>query len=134
MLSQPRARAALLLAVAAGLCGTASAHHGYAGYDRCKSVTITGRIERISWSNPHVVFTVKIDDSVSYLIQWLDPQRLSHMGVSSGSLEVGDRIEVTGSRNNDPKVHIMTLLTAVRRPADGWHWSQPAPIPGRCGG
>jgi Family of unknown function (DUF6152) len=126
-------RLAIALSTAA-FCTAASAHHGYAGYDRCKSVMIAGEIERISWSNPHVVFTVKLDAAESYLIQWLDPTRLSRAGVPSGVLAVGDRVEVTGSQNRDPSVHIMTLLTAVRRPADGWQWSRPFPIPGTCGG
>lgn len=112
----------------------ASAHHSYAGYDRCKSFTITGKIERISWSNPHVVFTVKIDDSRSYLVQWLDPQRLAHFGLTSNSLKLGDRVEVTGSKNRDPNVRILTLITAVQRPADGWQWTLPAPITADCRG
>jgi hypothetical protein len=112
-------------AIAAICAGGASAHHSYAGYDRCKTFTVVGEIERVSWVNPHVVFTIKTAEGESYLIQWLDVGRLERAGVSVDDLEVGDEVVVSGSANRDPNVHIVTLLTAVRRPSDGWQWSEP---------
>lgn len=119
-------------ALAAAICGAASGHHGYAGYDRCKRFTVAGEIERISWANPHVVFTLRVDDSTSYLVQWLSVEALARTGVKVGALGAGDRIVVSGSANRDPRIHIVTLLTDVERPRDGWEWSRPLPPPAQC--
>lgn len=114
------------------VAGGASAHHSYAGYDACKSFTIAGEIERISWVNPHVVFTVKVDDTQSYLVQWESVSRLMKAGVHSSALSVGDRVVVVGSAHRDPAVHIVTLVTNVRRLQDGWEWSERKHVPDRC--
>lgn len=121
-------------AIAAMSSEIASAHHSYAAYDRCKTFTIAGEIERISWANPHVVFTLRADTG-SYLIQWLDVERLKKEGVSVHDLKAGDEVVVSGSANRDPSVHILTLLTAVSRPSDGWTWTAPASpgVAAHCG-
>jgi hypothetical protein len=119
-------------AIGAIFCSAASAHHSYAAYDRCKTVTLAGKIERISWVNPHVVFTLDTADGRSYLIQWFDVTRLKRAGVSADALKVGDAVVVSGSANRDPDVHILTLLTAVSRPSDGWKWEQPAARAAHC--
>jgi hypothetical protein len=127
-------RSLALVAIATALCRAADAHHSYAGYDACATFTVEGEIERISWANPHVVFALKVDDEQSYLVQWASVQRLSKEGVEVDALKVGDRVVVIGSANRDPDVHIVTLVTSVRRPRDGWEWVQPIPATRSCDG
>lgn len=122
------------LALTATLWAPANAHHSFAEYDRCRSVTIEGEIERISWVNPHVVFTVKVDDTRSFLVQWLGADRLHRSGIGVHTLKVGDRVVLSGSPNRNPDVHILSLITSVRRPTDGWEWSEPANVPAACEG
>ncbi len=111
-----------LFASAAG--SSANAHHGYSQYDRCQRLSVEGEIEQISWANPHIVVTLKGDDAVAYRVEWISLQQLQRSGLASGILEVGDRVVVTGSKNRDPERVILTLLKAIDRPADGWHWSR----------
>lgn len=132
--NEPMKRVSTVLAIAATFCASANAHHSFAEYDRCSSVTIAGKIERISWVNPHVVFTVKVDDTHSYLVQWVSANRLHQSGVGVHSLNVGDRVVLTGSAHRDPGVHIVSLITAIRRPNDGWEWSAAAEAPESCEG
>lgn len=116
------------LALGAAASSAALAHHSYTQYDRCRSITLEGAIERVLWANPHVVVTLGLDDGRTYRVEWFDPRRLAREGVHDGALETGQRIAVTGSTNRDPALEIMTLITEVRRASDGWHWSRPAPI------
>jgi len=102
----------------------ANAHHGYAQYDRCQNLSVEGEIEQISWANPHIVMTLRGDDALTYRVEWINLQQLRRSGISSGILEVGDRVVVTGSKNRVPELLILTLLKAIDRPADGWHWSR----------
>ena len=106
------------------LSATAHAHHGYAQYDRCASVTIEGEVQRVEWANPHVLLDVKAADA-TYRIEWLALQQLQRAGYDSGVLKTGDHVLITGSMNRDPEAKMMTLLTQVSRPSDGWAWSRP---------
>ncbi len=105
-----------------GSAAPASAHHSYAGFDRESSVTIEGVIEEIDWANPHVRIAFRTDDGATYLATWWDLTRLRRSGVAASPFSVGDRIVVEGAPNLDPEVREVTLITAVRRPADGWSW------------
>jgi Family of unknown function (DUF6152) len=126
-------RLTTILAIAAAYCARAHAHHSFAEYDRCSSVTIVGEIERISWVNPHVVFTIRADDAQSWLVQWVSANRLHQSGVAVHALNAGDRLVLTGSAHRDPDVHIVSLITAIRRASDGWAWSAAAAAEG-CDG
>jgi hypothetical protein len=106
------------------LCSTARAHHGYAQYDRCAFDTIEGAIESVEWANPHIVMSVKTAET-TYRIEWLALQQLQRAGLDSGVLKVGDRLLITGSKNRNPELNVMTLLTEISRPSDGWRWSRP---------
>ena len=48
----------LVIGVAAALCLEMSvrgqAHHSFAAeYDRARTITVTGTVERLEWTNPH---------------------------------------------------------------------------------
>jgi hypothetical protein len=114
----------LAAAVAAALTGSANAHHGYAQYDRCAPAGFEGEIERISWGDPHIVFDLKADDATTYRVEWINMQQLRNAGLESGALHLGDRVLVVGSLNRNPELKIVTLLSEISRPADGWRWSR----------
>ena len=50
----------LTFTVAAALlaAGSAFAHHGTAGYDMVKVVTVKGTVTKVDWNNPHVIFHI----------------------------------------------------------------------------
>lgn len=123
---QPRTllhTAALLVAVAAS--GAAAAHHSYARFDRCRLFTVVGEVEHIRWGNPHVELTVHGIDDVSYSVIWLNLQQMARAGVLPTTLAVGDRVEVTATRQLEERPRVLALPTQIWRPKDGWRWSQP---------
>jgi hypothetical protein len=44
-------------------------------------------------------------------------------------VRAGDHLIITGSVNKNPEKKILTLLTEISRPADGWRWENPARRP-----
>ncbi len=119
-----------LLAVSA--CGSAAAHHSYAQFDRCKPVSLEGEITSIDWVNPHIVINMKTGDAQSYRIEWSALQQLAAMNVATGELRAGDHVVITGSEHRDPAVKVLTLLTEIRRPSDGWTWLRNRPVTQSC--
>jgi hypothetical protein len=125
--------AVLTALVAVGIAAPAAAHHSYAAYDRCQTVTIEGRIESVTWTNPHTLLAIRSGTSSPYRIEWFPLQQLQRAGVSVGVLKVGDVIVVTGSRKRDSETNVLSLLTEIRRPQDGWEWSRTATgMPSPC--
>ena len=52
----------LLLSLAAALVpGAALAHHGWGGYDTSKSFTVTGKILKSAYENPHCEIEMEVD-------------------------------------------------------------------------
>ena len=114
-----------MLAVLA-LAGTSlSAHHSYAAFDRDHPVSIEGEISRVLYANPHVVMTVKAADG-EYTVEWLSFSQLARTPETRAtSLNVGDHVIVTARATRDRTEHRLSLVTDIRRPADGWSWSRP---------
>jgi len=119
-------RVLFVLALAAlGVSRAADAHHSYARFDRCHPFTLSGEIDRVAWINPHVEISIRTEAGVTYTIVWLNLQQLARDGVERGALKVGDRIEITGAKQPQDTLRVVTLLTEIRRPSDGWVWSRP---------
>jgi hypothetical protein len=118
------AAATITLALTSALAAApAFAHHSYAEFDRGKTVTITGEIQKIDWRNPHIVLTIKTKDAGTYQVFWLSSTRLRrYSGAMRENLKVGDPVSVSGSPNYDPNVHTLTLISEVKRRSDGWRW------------
>ena len=137
------------LAVGIGLCiapASARAHHRYPTFfDLCKSVTITGQVANVQWKNPHILVELKADDGTRYLAEWTSVEgvtRVSNAGALN--LTAGDRLVVTGSPARsaaqiraaypalDPALTIVSALSQVRRPSDGWNWARANAPPPEC--
>ena len=110
-----------------GLASAAAAHHPPL-MERCYSLTFTGQVERIEWSNPHVELVVRTDGGASHRVVWLNMQQLSLAGIGRDTFRAGDQVTVTvGTR--DDVVERPKLLAAITRMRDGWEWSQ---VPQGC--
>ncbi len=110
----------------AAICLTAtavSAHHSYAAYDREHPVSIEGEIARVLYANPHVILTVRTNEA-DYTVEWLSLYQVSRWVVAKGRLVVGDHIILTGCALRDRTEHKISLVTDIKRPADGWAWSR----------
>lgn len=127
------AAATITLALTSALAAApAFAHHSYAEFDRGKTVTITGELQKIDWRNPHIVLTVKTKDAGTYQVFWLSSSWLRrYSGAMRENLKVGDPVSVSGSPHRDPDVHIITLITEVYRLSDGWRWWRKIPGNGK---
>jgi len=104
----------LLIFVAAAALFAASpafAHHGTAGYEMDKVVTIAGTVTKVDWSNPHVIFHIDghIDSKDGGNIQhWSmevsPPLLMSRFGWNKDSLKPGDQVvaETHPAKNGAP--------------------------------
>jgi hypothetical protein len=89
-----------VLFLAAGLlitAGSALAHHALAAeYDLNRSVTVTGKVTKIEWINPHV--RLYIDTATGDVMHWQlemsSPNLLVLEGVKVDSLRRGDLVTV----------------------------------------
>jgi len=72
------------------------AHHGTAGYDMDKIITIKGTISSFNWSNPHVVIHIAVKDdkgeSQDWIVELAAPSMLARGGWTKNSLKPGDEV------------------------------------------
>ena len=78
------------------------AHHSFSGeYDSAKPVTLTGKVTKVEWTNPHARFyiDVKGDDgqTTNWNLELASPNVLKRQGWASNSLKEGDVVTVEGS-------------------------------------
>lgn len=117
-------RLALFTVIVLLTAATAFAHHSYGEYDQEHPVSISGIIQQLVIGSPHSVMRVRTVDNVIYTMVWGNAAQLARWGVRPGTLHAGDRIVVTGAEMRDRSFHTMSLITEIRRPADGWRWTR----------
>jgi hypothetical protein len=110
----------------------AHAHHSYAQFDRCKSVALEGEITSVEWVNPHIMIKLKTQDVPSYRVEWFSLGQLEAAGIAADTLKTGDHVVVLGNAMRDPELKVLSLLSEIRRPSDGWSWKR-APRPPQTG-
>jgi hypothetical protein len=86
----------------------AFAHHGTAGYDMAKTVTLTGTVAKFDWTNPHITVLIDAKDDSGSVQRWSlelsAPLLMQRLGWSKDSMKVGDQIaaEAHPSKNGAP--------------------------------
>jgi hypothetical protein len=98
MLAWTLFRSAAILVLAIGM---ASAHHPTSvNYDAAKSGTLTGKIAKVQWANPHVVLALDVAASDGRIERWFiegyPPNTLRRQGWDQNLLGEGVQITVTG--------------------------------------
>ena len=82
----------LLLAPAA-----LSAHHSFAEYDRTVVNELEGELVDVRWRNPHVMFTVRTEDSAGKAGDWtLETSAvyvLERAGITQNMFSAGEHID-----------------------------------------
>jgi hypothetical protein len=86
----------------------AHAHHSFAAqYDAAKPITLTGKVTKVEWTNPHVYVFVDVrDEKTGEVANWAleiggGPNSLIRQGWSRDSLKADDVINVEGSLARD---------------------------------
>lgn len=105
-----RKKLLLLSAVAVGLlaASAAFAHHGTAGYDMAKVVTLSGTVTKVDWTNPHIIVYVDAKDPAGSLQHWSlelsAPLLMQRFGWTKNSMKAGDQLvaETHPAKNGAP--------------------------------
>lgn len=85
------------------LSGTVTAHHSFnAQYDAEQPMTISGKVTKVEWGNPHIYYYVEVTDEAGKATEWAvegtAPNNLFRQGWRKDSLKVGDVVTVQGFR------------------------------------
>ena len=83
------------------------AHHSFRSqYDADQPVAFNGIVTKVEWMNPHVYFYIDVENEESGEIeQWGfemgPPHMLQRRGWKRNSMQIGDEVEVHGTRARD---------------------------------
>jgi hypothetical protein len=100
---------------------TVAAHHSFAAeYDRDKTITVTGEVTKLLWTNPHARVQVESKDPSGKVESWDfelgPPTALMRQGWNRNSLKPGQTITVSGFLSKD-EPHVANARTV--KLADG---------------
>lgn len=84
----------------------ANAHHSFSAvFDSEQPVTVTGRIVRVEWANPHIWFYVEAAEPDGSVTEWgfsgAPPGVLMRRGITKNVLALGTVVNVEGFRARD---------------------------------
>jgi hypothetical protein len=78
--------------------GPLPAHHSMAGFDRAKTVALTGTIKQFKWANPHSWIEIEVPNNKGGVDTWnaemTAPGILARAGWKSTLLKAGDKVTV----------------------------------------
>jgi hypothetical protein len=95
----PRTVAAMA-AVLLGAAVVAEAHHTYALFDSSKTLTVSGTVAKLEWTNPHTFVWVYVPSTETagkydlYAFENGSPNAVSKAGWSKTTVQAGDKITV----------------------------------------
>jgi hypothetical protein len=104
-----RLLACVLAASVLGLSIPGEAHHSFAAeFDRDRTITVTGTVDRLEWTNPHARLYVNGTDETGKTQLWDfelgPPNGLMRNGWSRTSLKNGHKVTVSGFRSKTSTV------------------------------
>jgi hypothetical protein len=85
----------------------AQAHHSFAAqYDASKPVTLTGKVTKVEWTNPHIYIYIDVPDEqtgdvTNWALEMGGPNALIRLGWSRNSLQPDDMVTVEGTLARD---------------------------------
>jgi hypothetical protein len=99
------------------------AHHSYGTfYATDHRTTLKGQVAKVAFSNPHVMLTIETKNLGTWQAEWTNTDSLARQGVRQDTVQAGDVLEIEGSPSRNPDSRVVSALTEIRRPADGWRW------------
>lgn len=116
----------LAAAVLAGIVGPAYAHHSFAMFDGTKTMTMTGTLKELEWSNPHAWIRIEVADAATgqseeWSFEMGSPGQLGAKGMKPDSIKPGDKIVIKAHPMKDSSHggQFMTVAFADGRPVPG---------------
>jgi len=112
--------AALLCGAALAAATPSLAHHSFAAqYDANKPITLTGKVTKVEWTNPHIyIFADVADEKSGEVVNWAfemgGPNALIRRGWTRNSLKPDDLVTFEGSlaRDGSRLVNARSLVMA----------------------
>jgi hypothetical protein len=109
--------------VVLALTASAWAHHSIsAEFDQNRSVTFTGKVTKIEWTNPHIYTHVEVKEPdgkvTEYRVEGGPPNSLYRAGWRKDTLKVGETVTVSGLRakiSTSTNIGVATVTTADGR-------------------
>jgi Family of unknown function (DUF6152) len=96
---------------------TCLAHHSVsAWFDTSEVIELEGVVTEVEWSNPHVRFTLSVEDENGQTVDWdvesLSVSGIGRWGITADLMAVGDRVLVAGnpSRRSLDNVFVRNIL------------------------
>ena len=87
------------------------------GIRAAKPVTLTGKVTKVEWTNPHIFIYIDVpDEKTGAVVNWAlelgGPNALLRLGWKRDSLKTGDLINVEGSlaRNGSPLANAKSIV------------------------
>jgi hypothetical protein len=86
------------LGAASAVDAIAHAHHSVSAWfdTTVEMAEVEGVVTELRWQNPHVVFTLRVDDE-DWSIETLSTSGISRWGITRDLIAVGDRLRVAGN-------------------------------------
>jgi hypothetical protein len=95
------------LTIAATLAAVpARAHHAFAAeYDSKIMLTLTGKISKVEWTNPHIYIHIAVTDPAGKVTTWAlegyPPNTLKRTGFPRDILKLGETVTITAYKAKD---------------------------------
>ena len=100
----------------------ATAHHGGAAYDGSLSTSVTGKVSKFHFINPHVLIYIEVEGENGEMVEWsgelTSPNRLARMERGSTTswskdiLQAGDEVTLSGNpaRSGAPSLRLRKVI------------------------
>ncbi len=94
---------AFLCAIIAVICIAAAsplfAHHSFAAFDITTQKTVTGTVQKVDWTNPHIWLWIEVPNDKGsadkFGFEGMSPNFLARRGWTRTTLKAGDKITVS---------------------------------------
>ena len=122
----------LLAVLTAALASSAQAHHSFAAqYDADAPISLSGVVVKVEWLNPHAYFYIDVEDPATGTVTtWAcelgSPVVMQRQGWTREALDIGEFLQVEGSRARDGSTALSAASVVVERSGQRLFSRQPA--------